>query len=305
VGLTRLVLTLAAALAAGASAPLAATTPGPAAILYTTYTSTDEDDECGSIWSVGPEGGTSTRLDVGFPAACDPDWSPDARRIAFSGGPSSGSLRIYVATPSGGDRVAVSRPPKGTTDFMPAWSPDGRRIAFERRSAGRNAYNLMLVDADGRNERQLTRGHGFDGTPWWSPDGRILFVSDRLHAKHGCRDCSALYVMRVADGHVGRITRRRYNALMPAWSPDGARIAWARAGSSDDPLALYTMRSDTSAVRRLDADGASPAFSPDSHTIVYAGGGGLALIGVDGSGRRQLTRDGGEGPSWRPVSGGS
>jgi Tol biopolymer transport system component len=118
-----------------------------------------------------------------------------------------------------------------------------------------------------------------------------------------CRFCSALYVLRLTDGHVGRITRKRFNALMPSWSPDGVHIAWARAPSIDAPLALYTMRSDTSVVRRLDRSGESPAFSPDSHTIAYSSGRGLVLIGVDGSGRRQLTTDGGSGPSWRPVSG--
>jgi Tol biopolymer transport system component len=51
--------------------------------------------------------------------------------------------------------------------------------------------------------------------------------------------------------------------------------------------------------------GASPAWSPDSHTIVYSSGAGLVLLGVDGSGRRQLTSDGGSDPSWRPVSAGS
>ena len=294
---------LALTLAAGASAPVGATTSQPQAILYST--AVDEDDECGAIWSVAPESGTPARLDVAFPAACDPDWSPDGRHIAFSAGPSSDALRIYVADATGANAVAVSRPSRGTTDFMPAWSPDGTRIAFERRGAGHNSYNLFLVHADGTNQRQLTRGHGFDGTPWWSPDGRILFVSDRLHAKHGCRDCSALYVMRVSNGHVGRITSKRYNALMPAWSPDGAHIAWARAPSTDAPLSLYMMRSNTTAARRLVPEGESPAFSPDSRTIVYAGDGGLALINADGTGRRQLTTDGGAGPSWRPVSGGS
>jgi Tol biopolymer transport system component len=92
---------------------------------------------------------------------------------------------------------------------------------------------------------------------------------------------------------------------MPAWSPDGVHIVWARAPSIDAPLALYMMRSDPSAVRRLDRVGPSPAWSPDAHTIVYSSVAGLVLIGVDGSGRRQLTSDAGSDPSWRPVSAGS
>jgi Tol biopolymer transport system component len=290
-------------LAAGAAAPGDArpsVEPGP--ILYST--GGDEDDQCGTIWSVEPDGAQPRPLDVGPGESCDPDWSPDGKRIAFTSNQGGPQLRIYVADANGGNHVAVTDP-AGGDDFMPAWSPDGTRILFERRSAGRNSFNLFLVDADGKNERHLTRGHGFDGTPWWSSDGRILFVSDRTHQRRGCRACSALYVLRLSDGHVGRITRNRFNALMPAWSPDGVHIVWARAPSIDAPLALYMMRSDTSAVRRLDRVGASPAWSPDAHTIVYSSGAGLVLIGVDGSGRRQLTSDAGSDPSWRPVSAGS
>jgi len=302
VGLGRVVVVVGVA-TLFASPGAAAPPTQPAAILYST--GGDEDDECGTIWSVDPEGGEPRQLDVGPGRSCDPDWSPDGKSIAFTANQGGSSYRIYVSDANGKNPVPVSHPMEGQDDFMAAWSPDGIRIVFERRSAGRDSYNLFIVDADGTNERQLTHGHGFDGTPWWSPDGRILFVSDRTHPKRGCRDCSALYVMRISDGRVGRITRKRYNALMPAWSPDGVHIVWARAPSIDAPLALYMMRSDTSAVRRLDASGASPAVSPDSHTVVYSGGSGLALISVDGSGRRQLTTDGGSGPSWRPVSGGS
>jgi Tol biopolymer transport system component len=303
VGLARYGVVLAVVLTAtGAAAPGAAvSSAGPYEILYSTAVS--EDDECGLIWSVASDSGSTALLDVGFPAACDPDWSPDARHIAFSAGPGSDELRIHVSDEMGRNAVAVSHPPAGTTDFMPAWSPDGTRIVFERRSRDGSAYNLFLVNADGTDERQLTHGRGFDGTPWWSPDGRIVFVSDRAPVRGRCRFCSALYVMRRTDGHVGRITRKEFNALMPAWSPDGVHIAWARAPSIDAPLALYMMRSNTSAARRLDHSGESPAFSPDSHTLAYSSGRGLMLIGVDGSGRRQLTTDGGAGPSWRPVSG--
>ena len=96
-----------------------------------------------------------------------------------------------------------------------------------------------------------------------------------LHAKRGCRECSALYVMRLSNGRIGRITRKRFNALMPAWSPDGVHIVWARAPSIDAPLALYMMRSDTSAVRRVDAGGASPAEA--RRRVRAETGGGVAV----------------------------
>lgn len=39
---------------------------------------------------------------------------------------------------------------------------------------------IMLVDADGKNERNLTNNGAQDTSPSWSPDGRkIAFLSDR------------------------------------------------------------------------------------------------------------------------------
>lgn len=277
----------------------------PGAILYDR--GGNEDDLCGAIWSVEPNGGQSRRLDVGPGNSCDPDWSPDGRHFAFSSNQGGARYRIYVAEANGAHAAAVTQPGSGAADFMPAWSPDGSQIAFERRTPAGNSYNLLVVNADGTNARQLTHRRGFDGTPSWSPDGRVLFVSDRPAGRRPqrCDVCSALYIMRLSDGRTARITRRSVNSLMPAWSRDGMYIAWGRGPTVDAALRFYVMRSDRTDVRQLDRSGESPAWSPDSRTIVYSSDGGLALIGVDGTARRQLTSDGGSGPSWRPVSAGS
>ena len=277
--------------------------PAPGEILFERNTADVEDVECAAIWSVDPDGkGLRPFIDRGQ-GDCDPDWSPDGNRVAFVSD-RGGELSVYVADASGENAVAVTHPPNGAADFMPDWSPDGRQLAFERRPRSRNRYDLYMVDADGSNLRLLTGGHGFDGTPSWSPDGRIVFVSDRRHP-HACPACSALWVLQPTDGTLRRITRSRFNALMPAWAPDGERIAWARAASVDSTLALYVMRSDTTDVARLDTRGEAPQWSPDSRTIVYSSGGNLYRIGADGSDRRRLTS--GEAvdtqPTWRPIAG--
>src|SRR2546422_5263788 len=55
-------------------------------------------------------------------------------------------------------------------DGDPVWSPDGTRIAFE---SGREdgTSDVYLMNADGSNRVQLTRGSTGNLLPAWSPDG--------------------------------------------------------------------------------------------------------------------------------------
>ncbi|HRE47736.1 MAG TPA: hypothetical protein PLD47_08425 [Aggregatilineales bacterium] len=86
-----------------------------------------------------------------------------------------------------------------------------------------------------------------------------------------------------------RLTNDPTEDLHPAWSPDGARIAFValRHGNPE----IYVMNADGSNQRRVTMHGGAdlhPAWSPDGTRIVFAstrGGGGLSLyvMNTDGS----------------------
>jgi Tol biopolymer transport system component len=50
----------------------------------------------------------------------------------------------------------------GEADWRPAWSPDGNKIVYvqgesiERKTEIECFYHLWIMDADGKNKRQLT-----------------------------------------------------------------------------------------------------------------------------------------------------
>src|SRR5262245_42979523 len=69
----------------------------------------------------------------------------------------------------------------------PALSPDGRRVAFQVRRTDLVAdeawCEIWLMDADGKNARQMTRGKNQDTSPQFTPDGAsLLFSSNRAGA---------------------------------------------------------------------------------------------------------------------------
>jgi TolB protein len=94
--------------------------------------------------------------------------------------------------------------------------------------------------------------------------------------------------MRADGTGARRLTRRTGTDEMPAWSPNGKRIAFLRSG-----VGLAVMGADGRDVRILVRDGlgvtSSPSWSPDGKQIVFVREGELWVVGPGGGGLRRLT----------------
>jgi TolB protein len=120
-----------------------------------------------------------------------------------------------------------------------------------------------------------------------------------------------VYVMDVALRQVTRLTTDPAADFDPAWSPDGAWIAFRSHRDGDEEV--YVMAADGSGQTNIsNAPGGdySPAWSPDGRLIAFmsdrAGGNpNVWVMSPDGSAARQVTdlRGISEYPTWSPDSG--
>jgi hypothetical protein len=109
-----------------------------------------------------------------------PVWMPDHRSIVFSGLAESGVSDLYRVRLPAGTLEPLTR--DRFQDLDPSPMGDGRRLVFasDRADGGlHGAVNLFTLDTESGKVSQLTLGHWVDQAPFWGPDGRVYFASDR------------------------------------------------------------------------------------------------------------------------------
>ena len=207
-----------------------------------------------------PLPGLQTKLTPYFGDAW-PTFSPDGTSIAVFLG-EEGRYGDYWVMPSAG-----GTPRRLTTDFQeggaPTWTPDGKFLVFPSARAG--SINLWRVSVAGGVPEALTTGPGDDLDPVVAPDGRTVLFAN-------VKRTWAVVVHDVKSGSRRTLVEKRTPLVLPAYSPDGRRIALAGKNSRGDTH-LFVMNADGSNLAPV-TDGAGelnimPRWGNDSETLYF------------------------------------
>lgn len=195
-------------------------------------------------------------------------------------------FEIFEADPDGGNLKRLTDA-KGY-DAEGSFSPDGKQIVFCSNRSGEKNYELHVMDADGKNVRQLTRAPGcYNGGPFFSPDGkRVIFRSDRKE-----KDQLQLYVIDADGKNEKALTDDdKWVQWGPYWFMDSKHIVWAGAdhGKGGRPnYDLYWMDVETKKKVRLtyhEGTDILPVFSKDGKKLMWTstrGGAGAQIYVAD------------------------
>ncbi len=172
-------------------------------------------------------------------------------------------------------------------DAEASYSPDGSKIVFcslraayplEQLSAeDRKRYDtdppyfgdIYLMDADGSNQRRLTSTPGYDGGPFFSPDGKRI-IWRRFDQSGAIAD---IYTMKLDGSDERRLTDFKAMSWAPYFHPSGQYVIFTsnKLGFSNFELYLVDAAGEHEPVRVTFTDGFDglPVFSPDGKQLCW------------------------------------
>jgi Tol biopolymer transport system component len=211
-----------------------------------------------------------------------------------------GGTALLILDPARGESFEVLPRSAQVTD--PAWSSD-YELAYLSSPGEASGGDIDVVASDITEQAEpltVFDGDASTGHVAWSPDGeQIVFVH---------RD--SLWVLDVATGDVRELpVPASLLPAQPAWSPDGAWVAFTAVGGAGSETDLYAIPADGGEVAQLtDSAGREefPVWSPDGNWIAFLSNQDfredLWILRPDGSEIRRVTDSEARelAPTWSP-----
>ncbi|PYI94187.1 MAG: peptidase M28 [Verrucomicrobia bacterium] len=195
---------------------------------------------------------------------------------------------IFSAKQDGSDLVNLTHSPG--YDAEGSYSPDGKQIVFcslraafpleKLPAAQRDRYekdaswfgDIYIMGADGSNIRRLTDAPGYDGGPFFSPDGsRIIW---RHFEENGM--IADIWTMKLDGSDKRRVTDFKSMSWAPFYHPSGDYLIFTsnKLGFENFELFLVDAKGEHEPVRVTFTPGFDglPVFSPDGKKLCWTSG---------------------------------
>jgi dipeptidyl aminopeptidase/acylaminoacyl peptidase len=285
------------------------------------------------LWLMDADGGNQRQLTQGGSSTSEPVWSPDDSAIAFVSNRGKGHAICVLPIDGGEARVITThaRKPSGLE-----WSPDGAKIAYtvevdpenpdeadrdpglppavrairriDYKQDNRGYLNdvrhqVMVVDVESGERRQISTDLKDHNYPQWSPDGTKLAA--KISLRNGMNSTLGVYdvesgeriIIGWEDGGIG--TWR--------WSGDGAFILFNGSETSSPHSEFFRYDVASGETRQLTSDlpfspesgrptisgPAQPVWLDDATALVHgtsAGAGGLWTVNAESGDVAEIAR---------------
>ena len=166
--------------------------------------------------------------------------SPDGKRIVFTS-VRDGDLELYSMNLDGSDVRRLTHE-KGY-DGGAYYSPDSKKIVYRAHHPTEpgdveryekllaqgliepRALEIMVMDADGSNKRQVTSNGKANFAPYFHPDGKRIIFASNMHDPRG-RNFD-LYLINLDGTGLERVTFNETFDGFPMFSRDGSRLVFS------------------------------------------------------------------------------
>ena len=140
------------------------------------------------IVTIDVDGSNETPLTAGSTKESSPSWSPDGANIGYV--TEYGQLALMA--PDGSNRREIVANHAHARGGM-SWSPDSSQIAYTRNLG--ECTGIVLINADGTDERRISHLPGDSRHPAWSPDGELLLFVNAI-----AQGWSQIYIVSAHGG---------------------------------------------------------------------------------------------------------
>jgi len=177
-----------------------------------------------------------------------------------------------------------------------SWSPDGRHVLYT--SLESNLGDIFALDTRTGRTNRLVSAQGYDGGPFFSPDGkRITYRSDRRN-----NNLLQIFIAHLAFNNEGTIIgiEREYQLTdnehvnwAPFWHPDGRHLVYATSEISHRQYEVFIIDADPG---NLDGSAGTIKYGTRKRRVTHSEGfDGLPVFDSTGQTMMWTSQRGGDG----------